>query len=107
MSPIYFSSTLMSSRLTKRCRAPKPWRSARATSASADAGGGGGAIFVRDPYRKIVSEQLNGGGFADLTPRDWRLILPYLQANEELWRIAKQIQANEELLEMLEALGYI
>jgi len=48
----------------------------------------GGAIFVRDPYRKIVSEQLNGGAFADVTPRDWRLILPYLKTNEQLFGIS-------------------
>jgi glutamate synthase domain-containing protein 3 len=42
----------------------------------------GGAIFVRDPHRKIVAAQLNGGEFAQMTERDWKLILPYLEANE-------------------------
>ena len=42
----------------------------------------GGAIFVRDPHRRVVDEQLNGGMFAELTHADWELILPYLQANE-------------------------
>jgi hypothetical protein len=35
-----------------------------------------GAIYVRDPQRMLVEEQLNGGAFDDLTPDDWRLILP-------------------------------
>ncbi len=48
----------------------------------------GGAIFVRDPYKKLISEQLNGGAFTDLTPRDWRLILPYLETNERLFGIS-------------------
>jgi len=48
----------------------------------------GGAIFVRDPYRKLVSEQLNGGEFVDLTEDDWQLILPYLEANERHFGIS-------------------
>jgi glutamate synthase domain-containing protein 1/glutamate synthase domain-containing protein 3 len=42
----------------------------------------GGALFVRDPDRVIVQEQLNGGEFAEVTDRDWDLILPYLEENE-------------------------
>ena len=48
----------------------------------------GGAIFVRDPHRKLVREQLNGGEFAELSDRDWELILPYLQANERHFGIS-------------------
>ena len=48
----------------------------------------GGAIFVRDPLRSIVDEQLNGGEFAELTDEDWDLILPYLQENERLFGIS-------------------
>ena len=48
----------------------------------------GGAIFVRDPLRSIVDEQLNGGEFAELTDEDWDLILPYLQENESLFGIS-------------------
>jgi glutamate synthase domain-containing protein 3 len=48
----------------------------------------GGALYVRDPYRKLESEQLNGGEFASLTEKDWRLILPYLQENERLFGIS-------------------
>ena len=43
----------------------------------------GGALFVRDPHRVIVQEQLNGGEFAELSDRDWDLILPYLEENEQ------------------------
>ena len=42
----------------------------------------GGAIFIRDPHRKVEDDQLNGGIFADLTEADWRLIEPYLVENE-------------------------
>ncbi|MDI6703429.1 MAG: glutamate synthase [bacterium] len=48
----------------------------------------GGAIYVRDPHRKIRDEQLNGGEFVRLTPLDWNLILPYLQENERLFGIS-------------------
>ncbi len=36
----------------------------------------GGAIFVRDPYHKLVPEQLNGGQFLPFGQREWELILP-------------------------------
>ena len=42
----------------------------------------GGAIYVRDPHKKLVDEQLNGGEYAELTDADWKLILPYLEENE-------------------------
>jgi glutamate synthase domain-containing protein 1/glutamate synthase domain-containing protein 3 len=48
----------------------------------------GGAIYVRDPHRKLVDEQLNGGQFADVTPADWDLIRPYLEENEKLFGIS-------------------
>jgi len=48
----------------------------------------GGAIFVRDPHRKLVAEQLNGGEFAEIDEKDWKLILPYLQANERYFGIS-------------------
>lgn len=47
----------------------------------------GGAIYVRDPHGKLEEEQLNGGEFARLEERDWRLILPYLKENERLFGI--------------------
>jgi hypothetical protein len=48
----------------------------------------GGAIFIRDPYRKVSSEQLNGGRLADFTTKDWELVLPFLQENESLFGIS-------------------
>ncbi|MCK4488290.1 MAG: hypothetical protein KAU38_16215, partial [Desulfobacterales bacterium] len=48
----------------------------------------GGAIYVRDPHRMLVEEQLNGGAFFELTEEDWRLILPYLKENERLFKIS-------------------
>jgi hypothetical protein len=47
----------------------------------------GGAIFVRDPNRTLVDQQLNSGQFAKVTDEDWDLILPYLKENEELFGI--------------------
>jgi len=48
----------------------------------------GGAIFIRDPHRKLVADQLNGGEFAEVDKADWELILPYLQANERRFGIS-------------------
>jgi glutamate synthase domain-containing protein 3 len=47
----------------------------------------GGAIFVRDPQKTMVDEQLNGGKFAKLTDADWELLLPFLEENEKLFGI--------------------
>jgi len=47
----------------------------------------GGAIYVRDPRRYLVRQQLNGGEFFRLTDKDWETILPYLQENERLFGI--------------------
>jgi len=48
----------------------------------------GGAIYVRDPRRKLVDEQLNGGAFVAISEADWKLILPYLEENEALFDIS-------------------
>jgi len=48
----------------------------------------GGAIYIRDPHRIIVDDQLNGGELTSLTEADWRLIRPYLLENERLFGIA-------------------
>lgn len=48
----------------------------------------GGAIYLRDPYDRVVEDQLNGGEFVDLSPADWELILPYLEENERLFGIS-------------------
>jgi hypothetical protein len=47
----------------------------------------GGAVYVRDPNRTIIDEQLNGGMVCDLDPADWKLIRPYLEENERLFDI--------------------
>jgi glutamate synthase domain-containing protein 1/glutamate synthase domain-containing protein 3 len=47
----------------------------------------GGAIFIRDPQRTLVDQQLNGGKFARLTNEDWELILPFLEENQKLFAI--------------------
>ena len=47
----------------------------------------GGAIYIRDPHRTLVEEQLNGGEYRHLSTADWRLILPYLEENERLFGI--------------------
>ena len=50
----------------------------------------GGAIYLRDPHKKVVEEQLNGGSFSDISDKDWRLIQPYLAENERLFGIRVQ-----------------
>jgi glutamate synthase domain-containing protein 3 len=54
----------------------------------------GGAIYVRDPHRTLVEEQLNAGMYVPLTTEDWQLILPYLRENERLFGI----QVERDLL---------
>ncbi len=54
----------------------------------------GGAIYVRDPLRVLIDEQLNGGKFLKLSNKDWQLILPYLQENERQFGI----RVEEDLL---------
>jgi glutamate synthase domain-containing protein 1 len=50
----------------------------------------GGAIYVRDPHRTLVEEQLNGGAYRTLSAADWKLILPYLEENQRLFDIRIQ-----------------
>jgi len=47
----------------------------------------GGAVYIRDPRSKVSEDQLNGGEFADITERDWAVIKPYLEENEQLFAI--------------------
>jgi len=47
----------------------------------------GGAIYVRDPHKFLVRQQLNGGNFFRMTAEDWEIILPYLEENERLFGI--------------------
>jgi glutamate synthase domain-containing protein 3 len=48
----------------------------------------GGAIYVRDPHKLLVDQQLNGGQYLELTQEDWELILPYLKTNEKLFGLS-------------------
>ncbi len=57
---------------------PKPYPGSNLFSLAS-----GGALYVRDPYRQMVEEQLNGGVFAELSLADWNLIHPYLVENEK------------------------
>lgn len=47
----------------------------------------GGAIYIRDPHIKVEQGQLNGGRFAEVSEKDWELILPYLKENKRLFDI--------------------
>jgi glutamate synthase domain-containing protein 3 len=48
----------------------------------------GGAIYLRDPRRRVDEDQLNGGRFAPLAAADWALIRPMLEENERLFGIS-------------------
>jgi glutamate synthase domain-containing protein 1/glutamate synthase domain-containing protein 3 len=48
----------------------------------------GGAIYLRDPFHRVVDDQLNGGELVGLKPADWELIQPYLKENERLFGIS-------------------
>ena len=48
----------------------------------------GGAIYVRDPFKQVEEEQLNGGEIVPLSEKDWDLIRPYLEENERLFGIS-------------------
>ena len=62
----------------------------------------GGAIYVRDPHKKLVDEQLNGGVYRRLTKADWKLILPYLRENERLFdiRIERDLLTVDKLVRL-------
>jgi glutamate synthase domain-containing protein 3 len=48
----------------------------------------GGAIYIRDPFRQVDDEQLNGGEIVSIEDRDWQLILSSLKENESLFGIS-------------------
>ena len=48
----------------------------------------GGAIYVRDPHKTVIEQQLNGGQISVMTDADWNLILPHLETNERLFGIS-------------------
>ena len=60
----------------------------------------GGAIYIRDPHRRVSEEQLNGGEFVTLTSDDWALIELYLKENERLFGIpvAQLLQVDGDSL---------
>ncbi len=47
----------------------------------------GGAIYMRDPEKKVGEDQLNGGRIEALADEDWKVIRPYLEENERLFGI--------------------
>ncbi|MFN2232950.1 MAG: glutamate synthase [Anaerolineales bacterium] len=47
----------------------------------------GGAIYIRDPQKKLSNDQLNGGEFSQLTESDWEAMKPYLEENERQFGI--------------------
>ena len=48
----------------------------------------GGAIYIRDPERKVSSDQLNGGRLAEFAQKDWQLIHPFLEENQKLFGVS-------------------
>lgn len=46
-----------------------------------------GAIYLRDPRKKIGEDQLNGGKIDSINGEDWKKILPLLKENERLFGI--------------------
>lgn len=54
----------------------------------------GGACYLNDPYQTVSEQQLNSASFVPFSHGDWNVILPYLQANEELFGI----EVREDLL---------
>jgi glutamate synthase domain-containing protein 3 len=47
----------------------------------------GGAVYIRDPRRKVGADQLNGGRLGEISPLDWAAIAPMLEENEKLFGI--------------------
>ena len=54
----------------------------------------GGGIYIRDPFKSVDEQQLNGGEIVALEEKDWALILPVLKENERLFGIS----VEEDLL---------
>jgi glutamate synthase domain-containing protein 3 len=42
----------------------------------------GGAIFIRDPKRRVEENQLLGGRLMEIDEADWRVVIPMLERNE-------------------------
>ncbi|MEW5806613.1 MAG: glutamate synthase [Acidobacteriota bacterium] len=73
----------------------------------------GGAIYLRDPDRRVGEDQLNGGQFAEMTQRDCALITPFLKENERLFDIPMEelltvngrVQSMERIYRKVEPAG--
>ena len=48
----------------------------------------GGAVYIRDPHRRVSHDQLNGGEIAPIGYEDWEIMLPYLEENERIFGIS-------------------
>jgi glutamate synthase domain-containing protein 1/glutamate synthase domain-containing protein 3 len=59
----------------------------------------GGAIYLRDPSRKVGADQLNGGQLVSVENSDWELIRPHLEENQRSFGI--------EIEDLLRIGGYI
>jgi glutamate synthase domain-containing protein 1/glutamate synthase domain-containing protein 3 len=61
----------------------------------------GGAIYLRDPMRKVGVDQLNAGRLTSMSEGDWRVIAPYLRENQELFGVSVEglLAVDGELLD--------
>lgn len=48
----------------------------------------GGAIYLRDPHRRVQEGQLNGGEVVELSEADWQILRPYLEENARLFGLS-------------------
>jgi hypothetical protein len=48
----------------------------------------GGACYLNDPYNTVIESQLNGATFVPFKQADFRIILPYLLTNQDLFGIS-------------------
>jgi len=48
----------------------------------------GGACYLNDPYKTVSESQLNGATFVPFKQADFRAVLPYLLANQDLFGIS-------------------
>ena len=48
----------------------------------------GGACYLNDPYNTVSESQLNGAMFVPFKQADFRVILPYLRTNQDLFGIS-------------------
>jgi len=46
-----------------------------------------GAVYLRDPFKTVGEDQLNGSKINSISNNDWKIILPLLRENERLFGI--------------------